>query len=169
MNGAYGGQGIGGPLARFPLDAARAAGFSVLPVCPFSSGWIARPPEYRDPRYHLAGERDEEPSHPTRIHRHPDGTLHVRGDLRIEAATGSRHETRAIPCGCGASATSLRCFSRHCRSFAETSPPPDEPRQSVSPRRPGGIGIPCGREAGQSLGADPRWGDTCRTGIGQGQ
>ncbi|MFF9603525.1 N-acetyltransferase [Streptomyces sp. NPDC014684] len=42
MNGAYGGQGIGGPLARFSLDAARAAGFSVLPVCPFSLGWIAR-------------------------------------------------------------------------------------------------------------------------------
>ncbi|MGW4435053.1 hypothetical protein ACWELO_04645 [Streptomyces sp. NPDC004596] len=41
-----------------------------------------------DLQYRLAEEQVEEPSRPTRIHRHrhPDGTLYVRGDLRIETA-----------------------------------------------------------------------------------
>ncbi|MER5493040.1 GNAT family N-acetyltransferase [Streptomyces sp. LE64] len=45
------GRGIGGALVRASLDAARATGTSVLAVCPFYSGWIARHPEYRDLLY----------------------------------------------------------------------------------------------------------------------
>ncbi|WP_307180372.1 (4Fe-4S)-binding protein [Streptomyces canus] len=57
----------------------------------------------------LAGERDEEPSRPTRIQRHSDGTLYVRGDLQIETSAGDRHETRAMLCGCGLSANQPFC------------------------------------------------------------
>ncbi|MFE6895181.1 (4Fe-4S)-binding protein [Streptomyces sp. NPDC057694] len=60
-------------------------------------------------QYHLAGERDEEPPRPTRIERHADGTLHARGELRIETATGSRHEARAMLCGCGLSGNQPFC------------------------------------------------------------
>ncbi|MFD5558720.1 GNAT family N-acetyltransferase [Streptomyces sp. NPDC059578] len=48
---AFEGRGVGGALVRESLDAARAAGTSVLAVCPFYSGWIARHPEYRDLLY----------------------------------------------------------------------------------------------------------------------
>jgi predicted GNAT family acetyltransferase len=42
------GHGIGGRLARFALDQARAEGLAVLPFCPFVDDWIKRHPEYTD-------------------------------------------------------------------------------------------------------------------------
>lgn len=42
------GHGVGGRLARFALDQARAEGLSVLPFCPFVNGWMKRHPEYVD-------------------------------------------------------------------------------------------------------------------------
>jgi uncharacterized protein len=42
------GRGLGGRLARFALDQARAEGFAVLPFCPFVNGWMKRHPEYVD-------------------------------------------------------------------------------------------------------------------------
>lgn len=44
----FGGRGLGGRLARFALDHARADGLAVLPFCPFVNGWIKRHPEYVD-------------------------------------------------------------------------------------------------------------------------
>jgi uncharacterized protein len=49
------GQGLGGRLARFALDQAKAEGVAVLPFCPFVNNWIKRhrayvdlvPPAYR--------------------------------------------------------------------------------------------------------------------------
>ncbi|MFJ4437846.1 GNAT family N-acetyltransferase [Streptomyces sp. NPDC088923] len=48
---AFEGRGVGSALVRTSLDEARAAGVSVLAVCPFYSGWIARHPEYQDLLY----------------------------------------------------------------------------------------------------------------------
>lgn len=45
---AFEGQGIGSALARGALDGARERGLSVLPVCPFVRGWIAKHPDYVD-------------------------------------------------------------------------------------------------------------------------
>ena len=42
------GHGIGGRLARFALDQARAEGLAVLPFCPFVNDWIKRHLEYVD-------------------------------------------------------------------------------------------------------------------------
>jgi predicted GNAT family acetyltransferase len=42
------GRGIGGRLARFALDQARAEGLAVLPFCPFVNDWMKRHPEYTD-------------------------------------------------------------------------------------------------------------------------
>lgn len=42
------GEGVGGELARFALDSARARGIEVVPICPFVAGWIMRNPEYSD-------------------------------------------------------------------------------------------------------------------------
>jgi hypothetical protein len=42
------GRGVGGRLARFALDQARAEGLAVLPFCPFVNDWIKRHPEYID-------------------------------------------------------------------------------------------------------------------------
>lgn len=42
------GHGIGGRLARFALDQARAEGLAVLPFCPFVNDWMKRHPEYTD-------------------------------------------------------------------------------------------------------------------------
>lgn len=41
------GQGIGGRLARFALEDARANGYSIMPLCPFVSAYIRRHPEYQ--------------------------------------------------------------------------------------------------------------------------
>lgn len=46
---AYEGQGVGSAIAREALDDVRASGTrTVLPLCPFISGWIARHPDYAD-------------------------------------------------------------------------------------------------------------------------
>lgn len=42
------GHGLGGRLARFALDQARADGLVVLPFCPFVNEWLKRHPEYVD-------------------------------------------------------------------------------------------------------------------------
>jgi predicted GNAT family acetyltransferase len=42
------GRGLGGRLARFALDQARAQGLAVLPFCPFVNAWMKRHPEYVD-------------------------------------------------------------------------------------------------------------------------
>jgi predicted GNAT family acetyltransferase len=42
------GHGIGGRLARFALEQARAKGLEVLPFCPFVNEWMKRHPEYSD-------------------------------------------------------------------------------------------------------------------------
>jgi predicted GNAT family acetyltransferase len=42
------GRGLGGRLARFALDQARARGLAVLPFCPFVNDWIKRHREYVD-------------------------------------------------------------------------------------------------------------------------
>jgi predicted GNAT family acetyltransferase len=44
----YGGQGLGGRLVRSALDAARAAGVTVVPSCPFVARYVERHPAYRD-------------------------------------------------------------------------------------------------------------------------
>ncbi|MCF7549272.1 GNAT family N-acetyltransferase [Pseudonocardia sp. WMMC193] len=44
---AYEGQGLGGKLARFALDAARTRGLAVYPDCPFIRGWIAKHEDYQ--------------------------------------------------------------------------------------------------------------------------
>jgi predicted GNAT family acetyltransferase len=42
------GHGIGGRLARFALEQARAKGLEVLPFCPFVNEWMKRHPAYSD-------------------------------------------------------------------------------------------------------------------------
>lgn len=42
------GQGLGGRLASFALDDARAKGLGVLPFCPFVKAYIERHREYVD-------------------------------------------------------------------------------------------------------------------------
>lgn len=44
----FGGQGIGGRLARGALDQTRAEGLKVIATCPFIKGWIAKHPDYQD-------------------------------------------------------------------------------------------------------------------------
>ena len=45
---AYEGMGVGGRLVRGALDAVRADGRAVLPLCPFVKTWIGRHPDYAD-------------------------------------------------------------------------------------------------------------------------
>jgi predicted GNAT family acetyltransferase len=45
---AFEGRGIAGALARTSLDAARAAGLGVVPLCPFYAAWIKKHPDYQD-------------------------------------------------------------------------------------------------------------------------
>jgi uncharacterized protein len=42
------GQGLGGRLVSAALDATRAEGLSVIPLCPFVREYIARHPDYLD-------------------------------------------------------------------------------------------------------------------------
>lgn len=42
------GRGIASQLARYALDDARRRGLTVVPICPFISGYIRRHPEYDD-------------------------------------------------------------------------------------------------------------------------
>ena len=44
----YEGQGVGGAIARYALEDARARGLRVRPLCPYIRGWIERHPEYVD-------------------------------------------------------------------------------------------------------------------------
>jgi uncharacterized protein len=48
VESAFGGQGVGGKLARFALDDARERGLRVVARCPFIRRWIRRHPEYTD-------------------------------------------------------------------------------------------------------------------------
>ena len=40
------GQGVGSALARAAMDDARGKGRTVVPICPFLSGWLDKHPEY---------------------------------------------------------------------------------------------------------------------------
>jgi predicted GNAT family acetyltransferase len=40
------GAGAGSALARAAMDDARAKGRTVVPICPFVSGWLEKHPEY---------------------------------------------------------------------------------------------------------------------------
>lgn len=44
----YGGQGLGGRLARFALDDAVAKGQRIVPVCPFIVAYVKKHPEYEE-------------------------------------------------------------------------------------------------------------------------
>ncbi|WP_327047234.1 MULTISPECIES: GNAT family N-acetyltransferase [unclassified Microbispora] len=48
IDSAFEGRGLGSTLVRAALDAARDAGLSVLPYCPFVRRYIARHREYVD-------------------------------------------------------------------------------------------------------------------------
>ena len=48
VNDEFEGHGLGGKLASFALDEARAEGLEVLPFCPFIRGYIERHPEYAE-------------------------------------------------------------------------------------------------------------------------
>jgi uncharacterized Fe-S cluster protein YjdI/CDGSH-type Zn-finger protein len=52
-------------------------------------------------QYHLAAGAEEQPTRPTRVSRHADLVLHLRGDLQIRTPDGERRETRVMLCGCG--------------------------------------------------------------------
>ncbi len=43
---AFEGKGAGSALARAAMDDARAKGRTVVPICPFLSGWLGKHPEY---------------------------------------------------------------------------------------------------------------------------
>lgn len=45
---AVGGRGIAAALTRTALEAARAAGWKVLPACSYAAAFVARHPEYAD-------------------------------------------------------------------------------------------------------------------------
>jgi hypothetical protein len=40
--------GVGGAIARYALDDARARGLHVRALCPFIRGWMERHPQYSD-------------------------------------------------------------------------------------------------------------------------
>ena len=40
------GRGVGSTLARAVMDDARARRRTVVPICPFLSGWLEKHPEY---------------------------------------------------------------------------------------------------------------------------
>jgi predicted GNAT family acetyltransferase len=44
----YEGQGVGGAIARYALDDARARGLNVRALCPFIRSWLERHHEYSD-------------------------------------------------------------------------------------------------------------------------
>ncbi|MEU7688955.1 N-acetyltransferase [Microbispora hainanensis] len=48
VRGEFEGRGLGGALVGGALDAARAAGLRVVPLCSFVAWYIQRHPEYRD-------------------------------------------------------------------------------------------------------------------------
>ncbi|SHG08111.1 GNAT family N-acetyltransferase [Streptoalloteichus hindustanus] len=44
----FAGSGVASTITRHALDAARAAGRAVRPLCPFVAAWIGRHPDYLD-------------------------------------------------------------------------------------------------------------------------
>lgn len=48
VSDGFEGKGVGGALVKAALDATRAAGDQVVPVCPFISHYIERHPDYQD-------------------------------------------------------------------------------------------------------------------------
>jgi uncharacterized protein len=42
------GRGVGSALARAVMNDARIKGRTVIPICPFLSGWLGKHPEYED-------------------------------------------------------------------------------------------------------------------------
>jgi predicted GNAT family acetyltransferase len=48
IDDAFAGQGLGGKLVRSALDAARARGLAVIPLCPFVRSWIQKHEDYMD-------------------------------------------------------------------------------------------------------------------------
>jgi predicted GNAT family acetyltransferase len=46
----YRGQGVGAKLAIFAVEAARAGGWKIIPLCPFMKAQMARHPEWQDVR-----------------------------------------------------------------------------------------------------------------------
>jgi predicted GNAT family acetyltransferase len=42
------GKGVAGRLIKTALDAARAEGYQVVPLCPFVAAYIRRHPDYRE-------------------------------------------------------------------------------------------------------------------------
>ena len=42
------GKGIAGRIVRTALDYARAQNLKVMPLCPFTAGFVHRHPEYQD-------------------------------------------------------------------------------------------------------------------------
>jgi predicted GNAT family acetyltransferase len=45
---AFEGQGIGSALARTAMEDARARGRTVVPICPFLTGWLDEHPGYEN-------------------------------------------------------------------------------------------------------------------------
>lgn len=45
---AVGGRGIAAEMTKFALEAARKAGFKVVPVCSYTVAYVRRHPEYSD-------------------------------------------------------------------------------------------------------------------------
>lgn len=43
-----GGRGVGSTLVRQVLEAVRAAGLKVVPLCPFVDAWMKKHPEFDD-------------------------------------------------------------------------------------------------------------------------
>lgn len=43
-----GGRGIAAGLTRAAVDAARAAGWKIVPLCSYSRAWFERHPEHHD-------------------------------------------------------------------------------------------------------------------------
>jgi predicted GNAT family acetyltransferase len=48
IDDAFEGRGLGSKLAQGALDAARAGGEAVVPLCPFVASYIEKHPEYED-------------------------------------------------------------------------------------------------------------------------
>ncbi|MEU6019019.1 CDGSH iron-sulfur domain-containing protein [Streptomyces sp. NPDC047515] len=61
-------------------------------------------------QYHRTdGAFDEEPEVSTHVSLHAGGVLHLRGDLEVVTAHGSRQETRVMLCGCGRTGNAPYC------------------------------------------------------------
>ncbi|MEU4558716.1 GNAT family N-acetyltransferase [Actinoplanes sp. NPDC023936] len=43
---AYEGHGVGSALAKAVMDDAKSRNRTVVPICPFISGWLEKHPEY---------------------------------------------------------------------------------------------------------------------------